>query len=166
MRLTIAMTILIGMLAGCSTNVKAGTSIAYVWHVEKVNRVTTQYISERRCNLQQVPIYQNQTVHGGSSNGDLLGAMIFGGILGKALGDTDQAAAAGAVLGALAQNNNGVQTQRVITGYEQRNVCNNVNVPTQVSKSTYIIHWKSGHRRGSFYSDSKYVVGDSVYVRN
>ena len=77
-----------------------------------------------------------------------------------------QAAAAGAIFGALTQNQNGTTTQKVITGYENRSICNNVSVPTQVSNSSYIIHWKSGHRRGSFYSDSKYVVGDSVYVRN
>ena len=163
--------ILIGLIvgfimAGAVHTAQAGTSLAYVWHVEKVNRVVTQYVSERRCSMQQVPIYQNQIVHGGSSNGDLLGAMIFGGILGKAIGDTDQAAAAGAIFGALTQNQNGTTTQKVITGYENRSICNNVSVPTQVSNSSYIIHWKSGHRRGSFYSDSKYVVGDSVYVRN
>lgn len=152
----------LALVAGLSTAAQAG-QLANVWHVETVNRTVTEYGSERRCTNQHVPIYGNTVVQG-SNNGDLLGAMILGGIFGKAIGDSDKAAAAGAVLGALTQNQNGTRTQRVITGYENRLVCNNISVPRQVNKKMYIIHWKRGHQRGSFYSDQAYSVGSGIYV--
>ena len=146
----------------------ASTELAHVWHVEQKKVLVNQYVSEKRCQIRKIPVYgehyhQHQQ---GSSAGDLLGAMVLGGIFGHAFSGNNDGAAAGAVLGALIQNDksNNQQSGRFIAGYENREVCDYINVPRKVEKNKYIIHWKQYNKRGHFYSDKKYRVGETIYV--
>jgi hypothetical protein len=93
--------------------------------------------------------------------------MVLGGIFGHALSGNNDGAAAGAVLGALVQNDkaNSQSTGRYIAGYENREVCDIVTVPTSVKQYRYVVHWKKSNMRGHFYSKKQRFVGEIVKIR-
>ena len=140
-----------------------------VWHVEKLLVNVNKNERQQRCSIRRVPVYgEHYHQHGqGSSAGDLLGAMVLGGIFGHALSGNNDGAAAGAVLGALVQNDkaNSQSTGRYIAGYEDREVCDIVTVPTSVKEYRYVVHWKKTNMRGHFYSKKQMFVGQIVKVR-
>ena len=147
---------------------KAETQSATIWHIEKATINSYEYRNEKRCFLKKVPIYgEHYYQHGqGSSNGDLLGAMILGGIFGHALSGNNDGAAAGAVLGALVQNEKGNQTStgRHITGYETREMCDVVKIKVPVTGNRNVVHWKWNNHRGHFFSQKEWYVGQRVWV--
>jgi len=147
---------------------KADSMWAEVWHVERMLVNVNKSQNQQRCSIQRIPVYgQHYHQHGqGSSAGDLLGAMVLGGIFGHALSGNNDGAAAGAVLGALVQNDkaNSQQSGRYIAGYEEREVCNIVTVPTTVKEYRYVVHWKKNNMRGHFFTRNKREVGEIVKV--
>ena len=148
---------------------KADSMWAEVWHVERMLVNVNKSQNQQRCSIQRIPVYgQHYHQHGqGSSAGDLLGAMVLGGIFGHALSGNNDGAAAGAVLGALVQNDkaNSQSTGRYIAGYEDREVCDIVTVPTSVKQYRYVVHWKKSNMRGHFYSKKERFVGEIVKIR-
>ena len=140
-----------------------------VWHVERLLVNINKNERQQRCSIRRVPVYgEYYHQHGqGSSAGDLLGAMVLGGIFGHALSGNNDGAAAGAVLGALVQNDkaNSQSTGRYIAGYEDREVCDIVTVPTSVKQYRYVVHWKKSNMRGHFYSKKERFVGEIVKIR-
>ena len=140
-----------------------------VWHVERLLVNINKNERQQRCSIRRVPVYgEYYHQHGqGSSAGDLLGAMVLGGIFGHALSGNNDGAAAGAVLGALVQNDkaNSQSTGRYIAGYENREVCDIVTVPTSVKEYRYVVHWKKTNMRGHFYSKKQRFVGEIVKIR-
>tara|TARA_B100000900_G_scaffold392361_1_gene387771 strand:+ start:250 stop:843 length:594 start_codon:yes stop_codon:yes gene_type:complete len=139
-----------------------------VWHVERLLVNINKNERQQRCSIRKVPVYgEHYQQHGqGSSTGDLLGAMVLGGIFGHALSGNNDGAAAGAVLGALVQNDrsNNQSTGRFIAGYEDREVCDIVSVPTTVKAYRYVVHWKKRNMRGHFFSKKERFVGEIVKV--
>ena len=74
------------------------------------------------CSNQKVPIYGK--VQGDADPGAVVGGAIVGGIIGKAVSDTDGGTALGAIIGgALANENQKVKTKTAIVGYENETVC-------------------------------------------
>ena len=140
-----------------------------VWHVERLLVNINKNERQQRCSIRRVPVYgEHYHQHGqGSSAGDLLGAMVLGGIFGHALSGNNDGAAAGAVLGALVQNDkaNSQSTGRYIAGYENREVCDIVTVPTSVKQYRYVVHWKKSNMRGHFFSKKERFVGEIVKIR-
>lgn len=138
-----------------ATSAHAVTRTADVWHVEKIDYVTTQYVQEERCTIQQVTRNSGQS----AGEGALVG-MIIGGILGKGVSGNDDGAAAGAVIGGII----GADKANKTSTTSNERVCNNVNVPVEVNKSEYIVHWKRNNLRGHFMTEKRHFVGDKVYV--
>ena len=141
---------------------------AEIWHVERLQISVNEYTNQRRCTIKRIPIYGESYQQGRqNSSGDLLGAMIIGGIFGHALSGNNDGAAAGAVLGALVQNDkaNSQSTGRYIAGYENREVCDIVTVPTSVKQYRYVVHWKKSNMRGHFFSKKERFVGEIVKIR-
>ena len=74
---------------------------------EEKNVTIKKYQNQHQCSIRRIPIYSESYQQGRqNSSGDLLGAMILGGIFGHAFSGNNDGAAAGAVLGALIQNDN------------------------------------------------------------
>jgi len=141
---------------------------AEIWHVERLQISVNEYTNQRRCTIKRIPVYGESYQQGRqNSSGDLLGAMIIGGIFGHALSGNNDGAAAGAVMGALIQNDkaNNSGTGKFIAGYEDREVCDIVRVQTPVYKDRYVVHWKWNSHRGHFISKKQWNVGQRVWVK-
>lgn len=90
--------------------------------------------TKRVCKTVQVPVYETRKK---ATNGaDVLGGMIIGGILGKALTGKDNGAAAGAVIGGVAGAERN-KTERVITGYRDEQQCTTEQTYRQVERKEY-----------------------------
>jgi len=157
------------MMAAKASGVTSSEDVyGEVWHVERLLVNINKNERQQRCSIRKVPVYgEHYQQHGqGSSTGDLLGAMVLGGIFGHALSGNNDGAAAGAVLGALVQNDrsNNQSTGRFIAGYEDREVCDIVSVPTTVKAYRYVVHWKKRNMRGHFFSKKERFVGEIVKV--
>ena len=146
---------------------KADAMWGKVWHVESAFVTVKKYQNQHQCSIRRIPIYSESYQQGRqNSSGDLLVAMIIGGIFGHAFSGNNDGAAAGAVLGALIQNDNANNsgTGRFISGYEDREVCDIVRVPTTVQEKRYVVHWKKGTMRGHFFSRKQHAVGEVVKI--
>ena len=74
------------------------------------------------CSNQKEPIYGK--VQGDADPGAFVGGAIVGGIIGKAVSDTDGGTALGAIIGgALANENQKAKTKTAIVGYNNETVC-------------------------------------------
>ena len=74
------------------------------------------------CSNQKEPIYGK--VQGDADPGAVVGGAIVGGIIGKAVSDTDGGTALGAIIGgALANENQKAKTKTAIVGYNNKTVC-------------------------------------------
>ena len=141
--------------------------------VTSVDTVTQSYIrktprDERICEIKEVPVY------GEASQGDEIGSMIIGGLLGSAVGnkfsDANGGGAAGAVAGALlgrqhAKNN----TQKGnIVGYRQQEECQTKRVllEEEVTKIIgYRLQVEADGRILSLEDPKPASIGDRVEVR-
>ena len=86
------------------------------------DRTVFEDIPYEICSNQKEPIYGK--VQGNSDPGAVVGGAIVGGIIGKAVSDTDGGTALGAIIGgALANENQKVKTKTAIVGYENETVC-------------------------------------------
>jgi len=100
----------------------------YSYYTERVPK------TERVCKNIQVPIYE--TRNKGASGGDILGGLIIGGLLGKAVTGNDKGAAAGAVIGGVATADS-KRTEQVITGYRTDRQCDTVESYREVKRKQY-----------------------------
>ena len=76
----------------------------------------------KTCSNQKEPIYGK--VQGDADPGAVVGGAIVGGIIGKAVSDTDGGTALGAIIGgALASENQKAKTKTAIVGYNNKTVC-------------------------------------------
>ena len=128
-----------------ATSVDAGEKVnATIKHVYKSvwdSRPTTS----RECYNKEVPVYGTVQRQGDAVGGALLG-MIIGGVTGKVISGNDKGAAGGAVLGGLVGADRGSKTksERVITGYRNKRVCENVTSWENQKERVYshsIIRW-------------------------
>lgn len=141
--------------------------------VTKVDTLTQSYIrktpkDERICSIEEVPVY------GEAKQGDEIGSMIIGGLLGSAVGnklsDANGGGAAGAVAGALLgrQHAKNSTQQGNIVGYRQQEVCQTkrVMLEEEVTKITgYRLQVEADGRILSLEDPNPANVGDRVEIR-
>ena len=141
--------------------------------VTKVDTLTQSYIrktpkDERICSIEEVPVY------GDAQQGDEIGSMIIGGLLGSAVGnklsDANGGGAAGAVAGALLgrQHAKNSTQQGNIVGYRQQEVCQTkrVMLEEKVTKITgYRLQVEADGRILSLEDPNPANVGDRVEIR-
>ena len=141
--------------------------------VTKVDTLTQSYIrktpkDERICSIEEVPVY------GEAQQGDEIGSMIIGGLLGSAVGnklsDANGGGAAGAVAGALLgrQHAKNSTQQGNIVGYRQQEVCQTKRVvlEEEVTKITgYRLQVEADGRILSLEDPNPANVGDRVEIR-
>ena len=141
--------------------------------VTKVDTLTQSYIrktpkDERICSIEEVPVY------GEAQQGDEIGSMIIGGLLGSAVGnklsDANGGGAAGAVAGALLGRQHAKNTtqQGNIVGYRQQEVCQTKRVllEEEVTKITgYRMQVEADGRILSLEDPNPASVGDRVEIR-
>ena len=141
--------------------------------VTKVDTLTQSYIrktpkDERICSIEEVPVY------GEAQQGDEIGSMIIGGLLGSAVGnklsDANGGGAAGAVAGALLgrQHAKNSTQQGNIVGYRQQEVCQTkrVMLEEKVTKITgYRLQVEADGRILSLEDPNPANVGDRVEIR-
>ena len=131
MRKTIKATAMLALLA---TPAVAQDSVTGT--VEHIYQTYTEQVPEtkRVCTQVEVPVYatrQRQT-----NGGDVLGGMLIGGLLGKAITGDDKGAAAGAVFGGVAGAERN-KTEQVVTGYRKERQCETVEEYRAVSRQAY-----------------------------
>lgn len=90
--------------------------------------------TERVCQTVQVPVYT--TRNRGASGGDILGGLIIGGLLGKAVTGNDKGAAAGAVIGGVASAEHN-RSESVLSGYRDELQCETVETYDTVKRKKY-----------------------------
>lgn len=141
--------------------------------VTKVDTLTQSYIrktpkDERICSIEEVPVY------GEAQQGDEIGSMIIGGLLGSAVGnklsDANGGGAAGAVAGALLGRQHAKKStqQGDIVGYRQQEVCQTKRVvlEEEVTKITgYRLQVEADGRILSLEDPNPASVGDRVEIR-
>ena len=112
-------------------------------HFRTITRDTP--ITERVCQLVDVPVYG-----GGASTGDTIVGAIIGGAIGNQFGGgsgRDAATVLGAIVGADVANKN-AQGNRIV-GYRQEQQCQNVTTYTTTQEEVYshsTIVWREGGR--------------------
>ena len=141
--------------------------------VTKVDTLTQSYIrktpkDERICSIEEVPVY------GEAQQGDEIGSMIIGGLLGSAVGnklsDANGGGAAGAVAGALLGRQHAKNSTQKgnIVGYRQQEVCQTkrVMLEEEVTKITgYRLQVEADGRILSLEDPNPANVGDRVEIR-
>ena len=86
------------------------------------DKTVFEHIPYEICSNQKKPIYGK--VQDDSDPGAVVGGAIVGGIIGKAVTDTDGGTALGAIIGgALANENQKVKIKTAIVGYDNETVC-------------------------------------------
>ena len=141
--------------------------------VTSVDTMTQSYIrktprDERICEIKEVPVY------GEGKQGDEIGSMIIGGLLGSAVGnkfsDANGGGAAGAVAGALLGRHHAKNStqQGNIVGYRQQEECQTKRVllEEEVTKITgYRLQVEADGRILSLEDTNPASIGDRVEVR-
>ena len=153
---------------------KADTRIESVLGtVTNVDTMTRSYIrktprDERICEIKEIPVYEE------AKQGDEIGSMIIGGLLGSAVGnklsDANGGGAAGAVAGALLGRQhakNSTQKSNII-GYRHQEECQTKRVllEEEVTKITgYRLQVEADGRILSLENPNPASIGDRVEVR-
>ena len=99
----------------------------------------TVEVVDRRCELIDVPVYEQRQVGGNNAAGSALLGMIIGGAAGKAITGKDNGAAAGAIMGGIIGADKGSQprTENVIIGYRKEKSCTDDVSYQQKPKKVY-----------------------------
>jgi uncharacterized protein YcfJ len=100
----------------------------YSYYTERVPE------TKRVCETVQVPVYETRKKS--ADGGDVLGGMIIGGLLGKALTGNDKGAGVGAVIGGVAGAERN-KTEQVVTGYRDELQCETVETYREVERDQY-----------------------------
>jgi uncharacterized protein YcfJ len=112
----------------------------------------TVEVIDRRCELIDVPVYEQRHVGGNNAAGGALLGMIIGGAAGKAITGKDNGAAAGAIMGGIIGADKGGKghTENVIVGYRKEKSCTDDVSYQQKPKKVY------SHSTLSFTLDGKH----------
>ena len=99
----------------------------------------TVEVVDRRCELIDVPVYEQRQVGGNNAAGSALLGMIIGGAAGKAITGKDNGAAAGAIMGGIIGADKGSRshTENVIVGYRKEKSCTDEVTYQEKPKNVY-----------------------------
>ena len=99
----------------------------------------TVEVVDRRCELIDVPVYEQRQAGGNNAAGSALLGMIIGGAAGKAITGKDNGAAAGAIMGGIigADKGSRPRTENVIVGYRKEKSCTDEVTYQEKPKNVY-----------------------------
>ena len=99
----------------------------------------TVEVVDRRCELIDVPVYEQRQAGGNNAAGSALLGMIIGGAAGKAITGKDNGAAAGAIMGGIIGADKGSRphTENVIVGYRKEKSCTDEVTYQEKPKNVY-----------------------------
>ena len=104
-----------------------------VQSIEPVYSSTNVYTPETRCRNVKVPVYGKVVSGSGASGADVLGGMVVGALLGKALTNDNNAAGVGAVMGGVVAAEQRKKTTTKVVGYKTEQRCEVVQTVSQQS---------------------------------
>ena len=165
-------TFMAGVASGAFAETRIETIIGTVSGAEPIieSYVRNNPVDEQVCEIQNIPVYGTAEA---AEPGSDLGAMIFGGLIGSAIGnktsDAEGAGAAGAVVGAIlgrehAKNNQGGET---VVGYRQEEVCSirTVMMEQQIEEITgYRVRIEVDNKIISLETQENFTVGNRVEI--
>ena len=137
-----------------------------VQSIEPVYSNTNVYTPETRCRDVRVPVYGKVVSGSGASGADVLGGMVVGALLGKALTNDNNAAGVGAVMGGVVAAEQQKKITTKIVGYNTEQRCEVVQTVSQQSaiKDYRVIYSWNGFT-GSSLTGRYYEIGSKIQVK-
>ena len=136
-----------------------------VQSIEPIYSSTNVYTPETRCRNVKVPVYGKVVSGSGASGADVLGGMVVGALLGKALTNDNNAAGVGAVMGGVVAAEQQKTTTKVV-GYNTEQRCEVVQTVSQQSavKDYRVIYSWNGFT-GSSLTGRYYEIGSKIQIK-
>jgi uncharacterized protein YcfJ len=137
-----------------------------VQSIEPVYSSTNVYTPETRCRNIKVPVYGKVVSGNGASGADVLGGMVVGALLGKALTNDNNAAGVGAVMGGVVAAEKQKKTTTKVVGYNTEQRCEVVQTVSQQSdiKDYRVIYSWNGFT-GSSLTGRYYEIGSKIQIK-
>ena len=137
-----------------------------VQSIEPVYSSTNIYTPETRCRNVKVPVYGKVVSSSGASGADVLGGMVFGALLGKALTNDNNAAGVGAVMGGVVAAEQQKKITTKVVGYNTEQRCEVVQTVSQQSaiKDYRVIYSWNGFT-GSSLTGRYYELGSKIQIK-
>ena len=137
-----------------------------VQSIETVYSNTNVYTPETRCRNVKVPVYGKVVSGSGASGADVLGGMVVGALLGKALTNDNNAAGVGAVMGGVVAAEQQKKITTKVVGYKTEQRCEVVQTVSQQSaiKDYRIIYSWNGFT-GSSLTGRYYEIGSKIQIK-
>ena len=137
-----------------------------VQSIEPVYSSTNIYTPETRCRNVKVPVYGKVVSGSGASGADVLGGMVFGALLGKALTNDNNAASVGAVMGGVVAAEQQKKITTKVIGYKTEQRCEVVQTVSQQSaiKDYRVIYSWNGFT-GSSLTGRYYDIGSKIQIK-
>ena len=137
-----------------------------VQSVEPVYTNSNLIVPERRCRNIKVPVYGQVASNGGASGADVLGGMVVGALIGKALTNDNNAAGVGAVMGGVVAAEQNKQTKTKIVGYNTQQRCEIVQVVQQQNAiQNYRVIYSWNGLTGSSLTNRYYELGSKIQIK-
>ena len=137
-----------------------------VQSIEPVYSSTNVYTPETRCRNVKVPVYGKVVSGSGASGADVLGGMVVGALLGKALTNDNNAAGVGAVMGGVVAAEKQKKITTKVVGYNTEQRCEIVQTVSQQSaiKDYRVIYSWNGFT-GSSLTGRYYEIGSKIQIK-
>ena len=137
-----------------------------VQSIEPVYSSTKVYTPETRRRNVKVPVYGKVVSGSGASGADVLGGMVVGALLGKALTNDNNAAGVGAVMGGVVAAEQQKKTTTKVVGYNTEQRCEVVQTVSQQSaiKDYRVIYSWNGFT-GSSLIGRYYEIGSKILIK-
>ena len=137
-----------------------------VQSAEPVYTNSNLIVPERRCRNIKVPVYGQVVSNSGTSGADVLGGMVFGALIGKALTNDNNAAGVGAVMGGVVAAEQGKQSKTKIVGYNTEQRCEIVQVVQQQNAiQNYRVIYSWNGLTGSSLTNRYYELGSKIQIK-
>ena len=137
-----------------------------VQSIEPVYSSTNIYTPETRCRNVKVPVYGKVVSGNGASGADVLGGMVVGALIGKALTNDNNAAGVGAVMGGVVAAEQQKKTTTKVVGYNTEQRCEVVQLASQrnaVESYRVIYNWNGF--TGSSLTGRYYEIGSKIQIK-
>ena len=137
-----------------------------VQSIEPVYSSTNIYTPETRCRNVKVPVYGKVVSGNGASGADVLGGMVVGALIGKALTNDNNAAGVGAVMGGVVAAEQQKKTTTKVVGYNTEQRCEVVQLVSQRSAvESYRVIYSWNGFTGSSLTGRYYEIGSKIQIK-
>ena len=137
-----------------------------VQSIEPVYSSTKLFTPETRCRNVKVPVYGKVVSGNGASGADVLGGMVVGALIGKALTNDNNAAGVGAVMGGVVAAEQQKKTATKILGYNTEQRCEVIQVASQQNTlQNYRVIYNWNGFTGSSLTGRYYEIGQKIQIK-